>query len=107
MFVSKFDQRFNNKKFNPDDITNYDKMKVKENPMESVVKKLEEKGLDPKRAFYAFDEDCDEVLTVEEIKKGLKYHKVYLLDNEMRELVRAMDDNHDGVVSITEWENIL
>jgi Ca2+-binding EF-hand superfamily protein len=32
---------------------------------------------------------------------------VYLLDNEMRELVRAMDDNHDGVVSITEWENIL
>jgi Ca2+-binding EF-hand superfamily protein len=69
--------------------------------------KLEEKGLDPKRAFYAFDEDCDEVLTVEEIKKGLKYHKVYLLDNEMRELVRAMDDNHDGVVSITEWENIL
>jgi Ca2+-binding EF-hand superfamily protein len=71
------------------------------------VKKLEEKGLDPKRAFYAFDEDCDEVLTVEEIKKGLKYHKVYLLDNEMRELVRAMDDNHDGVVSITEWENIL
>jgi Ca2+-binding EF-hand superfamily protein len=107
MFVSKFDQRFNNKKFNPDDIPNYDKIKVKENPMESVVKKLEEKGLDPKRAFYAFDEDCDEVLTVEEIKKGLKYHKVYLLDNEMRELVRAMDDNHDGVVSITEWENIL
>jgi hypothetical protein len=33
MFVSKFDQRFNNKKFNPDDIPNYDKMKVKENPM--------------------------------------------------------------------------
>ena len=29
MFVSKFDQRFNNKKFNPDDIPNYDKIKVK------------------------------------------------------------------------------
>ena len=55
----------------------------------------------------AFDEDCDEVLTIEEIKDGCKFNKINLLDIEMAELVKAIDSNHDGVVTRDEWTAIL
>ena len=85
------------------DIPDYVKFAERENPLEPVVRKLEEKGFNAERAFKAFDEDCDEVLTINEIKEGLRFHKVGLLDTEMKMLVDAMDKNHDGVLTMEEW----
>ena len=51
------------------------------------MRKLEEKGFNAERAFKAFDEDEDEVLTIKEITDGLKFHRVDLLDTEYKMLV--------------------
>ncbi len=79
------------KVLNEGDIPDYDKIKSRENPMDAVVKKFEENGYTPAQAFLAFDQDCDEVLTVAEIGFGLQFHKIKLLDSEWKELVQAMD----------------
>lgn len=71
--------------------------------MEPVVRKLEEKGFNAERAFKAFDEDEDEVLTINEIRDGLKFHNVNLLDTEWKMLVDSMDENADGVLTLEEW----
>lgn len=71
------------------------------------MRKLEEKGLNAERAFKAFDEDEDEVLTIQEIKDGLKFYKVPLLDTEWKMLIDQMDANADGVLTMEEWQNVL
>jgi hypothetical protein len=75
------------KVLNEGDIPDYDKIKSRDNPLDSVVKRFEENGYTPTQAFLAFDGDCDEVLTVAEIGFGLKFHKINLLDSEWKDLV--------------------
>lgn len=56
-----------------EDIPDYDKVvKEKINPLESVVKKIESKGITLEQAFNLFDDDGNEILTKEEIKEGLR-----------------------------------
>lgn len=80
---------------------------IRENPLEPVVRKLADKGLTPAMAFNMFDEDGDEVLTINEITEGLKFHEVDLLDSEYKQLVDTIDQNNDGVLTIKEWEECL
>ena len=55
------------------DIPDFDKIaQEKENPLDSVVKKIEAKGMTVEQAFDLFDDDGDEVLTITEIKEGIK-----------------------------------
>ena len=89
------------------DIPDYDKIKVRENPLEPVVKKLEEKGMTPAQAFGVLDEDEDEVLTKQEITDGLKMLEVDLLDTEWTDLMNTIDADGDGVLTMDEWENVL
>jgi len=72
-----------------------------------VVRKLADKGLTPAMAFNMFDEDGDEVLTINEITEGLKFHEVGLLDSEYKQLVDTIDQNNDGVLTLKEWEECL
>jgi len=52
--------------------------------LDAVVIKLEAIGYSPAQAFLAWDEDCDEVLTVQEIAMGLNKNGVKLLDSEWK-----------------------
>jgi hypothetical protein len=97
----------NTRDINSADIPEYQKIKQRENPLDSVVIKFEEAGYSPESAFMAFDEDCDDVLTIQEIKEGLMFNKIHLNDSELKLLVDAIDANHDGVVDLDEWANIL
>ena len=71
------------------------------------MRKLEEKGFNAERAFKAFDEDEDEVLTINEIREGMKFHNVNLLDTEWKMLVDSMDENADGILTLEEWQHCL
>ena len=65
------------------DIPNYDKIKERANPMDSVVTKFAERGFTPLSVFTILDiEDEDDILTFSEIKNGLKRLKITLLDTE-------------------------
>jgi hypothetical protein len=54
------------------DIPDYDKMVGRENPLDVVVRKFEASGYTPEQAFMIFDDNCDELLTKEEITIGIK-----------------------------------
>ena len=89
------------------DIPDYDKVADRPNPLESVVKRFEENGYTPTQAFIAFDDDEDEVLTLEEIKEGVKCLKIDLLDTEKKLLFDNIDKNADGVLTLEEWVDVL
>lgn len=55
----------------------------------------------------AFDWDCDEVLTISEIKDGLKVNNIELMDHELQKLIDVIDKDCDGVLTCDEWINIL
>lgn len=55
----------------------------------------------------AFDWDCDEVLTISEIKDGLKANNIELMDHELQKLIDVIDKDCDGVLTCDEWVNIL
>ena len=76
----------------------------KENPCDSIVRKIAEKGYDLESVFYIFDDNSDEVLTLQEIKDGLKNQEIVLTDSEMKTLVDAIDKNADGVCTMDEWK---
>lgn len=50
--------------------------------MEAIVAKLDLMGYSAEQAFMAFDWDGDEVLTIQEIKDGLRANGIKLFDNE-------------------------
>lgn len=52
-------------------------------------------------------EDEDDILTFSEIKTGLKRLKISLLDTEWQSLMKAIDIDGDGCVTIEEWQEIL
>ena len=89
------------------DIPDYDKLAERENPLDPVVKKFEENGYTVTQAFIAFDDDEDEVLTLEEIKEGVKCLKIDLLDTERKLLFDNIDKNSDGVLTLEEWVEVL
>ena len=56
-----------------EDIPNYDNLATeKQNPLDSVVKKIERSGYTLDQAFNLFDDNGDQVLTIMEIKDGLR-----------------------------------
>lgn len=79
----------------------------RENPLDPVVRKIEAKGVTVQQAFDLFDADGDEVLTLQEIKQGIKNQGIALLDSELQELVKQLDSNTDGVVTLAEWLRVL
>ena len=52
-------------------------------------------------------EDEDDILTLSEIKTGMRRLKITLLDSEWKILMDAIDANGDGVITIEEWQEIL
>lgn len=89
------------------DIPDYDKIAERPNPLEAVVKKFEENGYTPTQAFIAFDEDEDEVLTLEEIREGVSCLRIELLETEKELLFKEIDKNSDGVLTLEEWNSVL
>ena len=69
--------------------------------------KFEAKGYNPSELFFAFDIDLDEVLTIQEIKDGLRTEQIELDDSESKALFDAIDANHDGVCTEEEWVNLF
>jgi hypothetical protein len=57
--------------------------------------------------FLAFDDDMDEVLSLQEIKDGLRNEKIDLTDTELKALLDAIDANHDGVCTEEEWVGLF
>jgi hypothetical protein len=79
----------------------------KENPLESLVLKLADRGLDADAAFEKFDFDGDGVLTLQEIKNGFRTLKIKLLPHEVQKLTDVIDTDCDGCVSKDEWIDCL
>ena len=69
--------------------------------------KFEAKGYTPSDLFFAFDEDLDEVLSIQEIKDGLRTEQIELTDTEMTALIDAIDANHDGICTEEEWVGLF
>ncbi|CDW82059.1 ef hand family protein [Stylonychia lemnae] len=91
-----------------EDIPDFDKLAQERiNPLDSIVKKFEQKGITIEQAFDLFDDDEDRVLTMQEIKKGIKNQRIELLDSEYQELIKVIDKNSDGVLTMEEWVNCL
>lgn len=56
-----------------DEIPNFDNMQQqKENPLYSVVKKIEERGHTLKQLFVLLDDNDDNILTLNEVSTGFK-----------------------------------
>lgn len=100
-------QEYVKKRVSNNDIPDYDKIKTPPNPLESVVAKFESQGWSAEDAFMAFDFDCDEVLTIEEIKDGCLANNIVLNDSEWKKMHDAMDANHDGILTCEEWQAML
>ena len=95
------------KRITDSDIPDFDKVKEKENVFEVIATKFEAKGNSPSDMFLAFDDDMDEVLSLQEIKDGLRNEKIDLTDTELKALLDAIDANHDGVCTEEEWVGLF
>ena len=95
------------KKITNEDIPDFDKIKESENIFEQIATKFEAKGYSPSDLFFAFDEDLDEVLSIREIKDGLRTEQIELTDTEMKALIDAIDANHDGICTEEEWVGLF
>lgn len=75
--------------FKMEDIPDYDKLEIEKiNPLEPVVKKIEATGNTLEQTFILLDDNCDELLTLLEIKEGLKNMGVSLTTDEYTLLVK-------------------
>lgn len=79
----------------------------KKNPLDPIINKFAEQGYDAEAAFEMLDDNGDEVLTMEEIKEGMKFHRITLTDDEWAEFIKAIDGNSDGVLTMEEWMAIM
>lgn len=86
-------------------IPDYDKgVKEKEGPLESLVKKFEKNGYTVEQAFTLFDDNGDGLLTAKEIRAGFRDQEILqVLDSEIDELVKVIDKDANGMVSLQEW----
>jgi len=50
--------------------------------------------------------DGNGVIDIDELRDGMKAAKVQIADYEMKRLFRAADDDGDGVIDRTEWNNL-
>ena len=62
--------------------------------LEPVIEKIYEKGFTPTSLFTYLDENKDEILTHNEIKKGIKALKISL--HEWQSLMIALEIKGDG-----------
>jgi hypothetical protein len=88
-------------------IPDYDAAKEKDSPLDSLVKKFERYGYTIEQAFQLFDENNDGLLTTKEVCIGIRDQEIQALDSEVDALVKAIDKDANGVVSMTEWVNVL
>ena len=89
-------------------IPDYDKAgRETKTPLETLVKKFEESGYTVEQAFDIFDDNGDGVLTVKEVKQGLRDQEIPVNDEEVTALVAAIDADKNGVVTRKEWADIL
>jgi Ca2+-binding EF-hand superfamily protein len=96
------------KDYRIDEIPNFDNLEHdKINPLEPVVKKIEERGFTIDQCFTLLDDNGDEILTMQEIQTGFPKLKIILENAEMAELLKQMDANHDGVLTMEEFVTTL
>jgi len=90
-------------------IPEYEKggLKDKEGPLDSLVKKFEAQGYTVEQAFHLFDENGDGILTIKEVRAGFRDQELDALDSEIDALVKAIDKDTNGVVSLDEWVAVL
>jgi predicted nucleic acid-binding Zn-ribbon protein len=91
------------------EIPDYDKAaKEREGPLDSLVKKFEKNGYTVEQAFNLFDDNGDGILTTKEIRQGFRDQEILeALDSEIDALVKAIDKDANGVVSLEEWKATL
>ncbi len=77
------------------------------NPLEPVVKKIEEAGYTVEQVFVLFDDNGDELLTLNEIKDGIRNQDIDLTDAELKEFLTIVDKNSDGVLTLEEFIDCL
>lgn len=90
-------------------IPDYEKgVKERETPIESLVKKFERNGYTVEQAFNLFDDNSDGLLTAKEIRTGFRDQEILnALDSEIDALVKAIDKDSNGMVSLEEWKAVL
>lgn len=82
-------------------------LKKKRSPIDPVVTKLAQKGLDADSSFVKLDDNGDGVLTIKEIKDGFAQYDIGLTLEEWGQFHAVIDANSDGVLTLEEWRNVL
>lgn len=72
---------------------------------ERLQASLVKKGAALNALFAMFDADGDGVITREELRLGLKQCEVDVEEAELIKLLRAIDSDADGSISLQEWTN--
>ncbi len=87
------------------EIPDYEKAaKERDAPLDSLVKKFEKNGYTVEQAFTLFDDNGDGLLTAKEIRAGFRDQEIIdALDSEIDALVKAIDKDANGIVSLPEW----
>lgn len=77
-------------------------------PLQRVAQRIYDQGYTPDQLFHQFDDDCDEILTKQEIESGFrKMTKLELNEDDLQTLIQEIDQNTDGVLTLEEWETVL
>lgn len=86
------------------------RMRVDENqknPLDELVKRIEDMGVSLQFVFKEIDSNGDELLTLLEIKKGFEELDIYVSGEELAHLQAEMDKNGDGVLTLEEFVQTL
>jgi protein fantom len=74
-----------------------------ENVIDMVRKRIQEKGLNLKDAFAAFDENKDGIISAAEFIRAFRIMQLGLNDSEIELILRYFDTSHDGKVNYKEF----
>jgi hypothetical protein len=82
---------------------------LRDDPIDAVVNKIERQGMSLAQVFAQLDEDGDRVLTLGEIRAqiGKVGKDVDLTADEIDLIMKKLDENSDGIVTIDEFLALL
>lgn len=79
----------------------------KANPLEDLVKRIDEEGYSLQEVFRQFDANNDQLLTLKEISEGFVEMGLEVTHTEMKILRDQIDKNGDGVCTLEEFTTAM
>ena len=77
------------------------------NPFDPLVKQIESRGMTLEEAFIVFDGNGDQILTLQELRDGIKNLELNMSEELILELSKQIDQDSDGVLTKQEFLNTI